>query len=452
MSHKFDIVIIGAGNAGFGVSQVAQAAGKSIAFVESDEFGGTCPNRGCTPKKVLVAAAHAMHEIELAHEHGIEVGPARLDWAKLIERKRDMIDFIPGAMEETARSRGQVFKGKGHFVDSNAIEVDGVRIEADNFVIATGSITRPLTIPGADLMITSDDVLSETSRPDEVVFIGGGVIAMEFSHVYAHAGAHVTILEAMPSVLPRLDQDAVAAIRGESERLGIVVRTGVEVESVSQSVSQSEKGLQVTFTHQGKRQTINADRVVNGTGRIANVAELNLAAANIKHDGIRIEVDAYLRSVSNPAIWVAGDALVHSAQLSPLATYEGRTVAQNIVEGSKVKPDYSVVASAVYTVPALASVGMTEAEATAADLDFDAITSDMASWFSARFYAETVAWAKILVERGSRRIVGAHIVGHHGEELIHLFALAMRHGINADQLGDEMYAFPTFAADIKSML
>jgi len=354
MSHKFDIVIIGAGNAGFGVSQVAQAAGKSIAFVESDEFGGTCPNRGCTPKKVLVAAAHAMHEIELAHEHGIDVGPARLDWAKLIERKRDLIDFIPDAMEETARGRGQVFKGKGRFVDSNAIEVDGVRIEADNFVIATGSITRPLSIPGAELMITSDDVLSETSRPDEVVFIGGGVIAMEFSHVYAHAGAHVTILEAMPQLLPRLDQDAVAAIRAESERLGIDVRTGVEVEAVSQT----DNGLQVAFTHQGKRQTINADRVVNGTGRIANVANLNLQAANVKHDGIRIEVDAYLRSVSNPAIWVAGDALVHSAQLSPLATYEGRTVAQNIVEGSKVKPDYSVVASAVYTVPALASVGL----------------------------------------------------------------------------------------------
>ena len=448
MSHKFDIVIIGAGNAGFGVSQVAQAAGKSIAFVESDEFGGTCPNRGCTPKKVLVAAAHAMHEIELAHEHGIEVGPARLDWTKLIERKRNLIDFIPGAMEETARSRGQVFKGKGRFVHSNAIEVDGVRIEADNFVIATGSITRPLSIPGAELMITSDDVLSETSRPDEVVFIGGGVIAMEFSHVYAHAGARVTILEAMPQLLPRLDQDAVAAIRGESERLGIDVRTGVEVEAVSQSAD----GLQVTFTHQGERQTINADRVVNGTGRIANVANLDLQAANVKHDGIRIEVDAYLRSVSNPAIWVAGDALVHSAQLSPIATYEGRIVGQNIVEGSQHKPDYSIVTSAVYTVPALASVGMTEVEANTAGLEFDAITSDMSGWFSARFYAETVAWAKILVEKSSRRIIGANIVGHHGEELIHLFALAMRHDINADQLGDEMYAFPTFAADIKSML
>lgn len=448
MSRKYDIVIIGAGNAGFGVSQIAQAAGKSIAFVESDEFGGTCPNRGCTPKKVLVAAANALHEIELAGEHGIEVGPARLDWGKLIDRKSDMIDFIPGAMEETASSRGDVFKGKARFVAADAIEVNGKRIEADSFVIATGSITRPLSIPGAELLITSDDVLNQRELPDEVVFIGGGVIAMEFSHVYARAGTRVTILEMAPQLLPRLDTDAVATIRAESERLGINVKTGVQVEVVEKAGDR----LQVHFVHDGKRQSVEASRVVNGTGRIANVANLNLEAANVKHDGIRIEVDATLRSVSNPAVWVAGDALVHSAQLSPLATYEGRIVGQNIVDDAALEPDYSIVPNAVYTVPALASVGLTEAEANQAGLDIDVVTSDMSGWFSARFYAETVAWAKVLVEKGSRNIVGAHIVGHHGEELIHLFALAMRHGISADQLGDDMYAFPTFAADIKSML
>ncbi len=448
MSRKYDIVIIGAGNAGFGVSQIAQAAGKSIAFVESDEFGGTCPNRGCTPKKVLVAAANALHEIELAGEHGIEVGPARLDWGKLIDRKNDMIDFIPGAMEETANSRGDVFKGKARFVAVDAIEVNGERIEADSFVIATGSITRPLSIPGAELLITSDDVLSQRELPDEVVFIGGGVIAMEFSHVYARAGADVTILEMALQLLPRLDADAVATIRAESERLGINIKTGVQVEAVEKAGDR----LQVHLVHDGERQFVEASRVVNGTGRIANVADLNLEAAKVKHDGIRIEVDATLRSVSNPAVWVAGDALVHSAQLSPLATYEGRIVGQNIVDNAALEPDYSIVPSAVYTVPALASVGLTESEADQAGLDVDVVTSDMSGWFSARFYAETVAWAKILVEKGSRNIVGVHIVGHHGEELIHLFALAMRHGISADQLGDEMYAFPTFAADIKSML
>ncbi len=448
MSDRYDIVIIGGGNAGFGVSQIAHAAGKSIAFIESAEFGGTCPNRGCTPKKVLVAAAQAMHDIELASQHGIEVGPAKLDWAKLIDRKSAMIDFIPAAMEDTARGRGNVYKGKARFKGPNVVEVNGTDIEADNFVIATGSITRPLSLPGAEHLITSDEVLSDRELPGEVVFIGGGVIAMEFSHVYARAGSRVTILEMMPRLLPRLDSDAVDAIRGESERIGIDMKTGVEV----QRIEKSGDKLRVHFIHDGEQQFIEADRVVNGSGRIANVAELNLDAANIKYDGISIEVDEYLRSVSNPSVWVAGDALVGSAQLSPLATYEGRIVGQNIVDGANRSPDYSIVPSAVYTVPALSSVGMTEDEAKQAGIDVEVHTSDMSGWFAARFYAETVAWAKILVEKGSRRILGAHLVGHHGEELIHLFALAMRHGISADELGNDMYAFPTFAADITSMV
>jgi glutathione reductase (NADPH) len=448
MVDKYDIVIIGGGNAGFGVSQIAHPAGKSIAFVESDEFGGTCPNRGCTPKKVLVAAAHAMHEIEIAHHHGIEVGPAKLDWSALIDRKTSIIDFIPGAMEDLARSRGTVYKGKAKFVAPNAIEVEGNRIEADHFVIATGSMTRPLSLPGAEHLISSDDVLNERELPDEVVFIGGGVIAMEFSHVYARAGAKVTILELMPQLLPRLDSDAVAAISQESERIGITLKTGVEV----QGIEKVDGKLRVNYLHEGKQQTIDASRVVNGSGRVANVGELNLDVANVRHDGIRIEVDEYLRSVSNPAVWVAGDALVSSAQLSPIATYEGRIVGQNIVHDANKSPDYSVIPSAVYTVPALSSVGMTEAEASKAGIEVEIVTSDMSQWFSARFYAETVAWAKVIIEKSSRQVVGAHLVGHHGEELIHLFALAMRHKISADELGSDIYAFPTFTADLPSMV
>ena len=448
MPEKFDIIIIGGGNAGFGVSQIAQPAGKSIAFIESDEFGGTCPNRGCTPKKVLVAAAHAMHEIEIAGTHGIEVGEAKLNWNALIDRKNDMIDFIPGAMEDLAKSRGQVFRGKAKFVGPNTVEVNGQQLEADNIVIATGSITRPLSIPGAEYLITSDDVLSERDLPEDVVFIGGGVIAMEFSHVYSRAGAKVTILEMAPQLLPRLDTDAVAAIQAESERIGIEVKTAVQVESI-EPVGDRYRAV---FVHDGERQSIEAARVVNGTGRIANVSELELDAANIKYDGIRIEVDEHLRSVSNPSVWVAGDALVHSAQLSPLATYEGRTVGQNIVDGANKTPDYTVIPSAVYTVPALSTVGITEAEAKASDVEYDVVTSDMREWFSSRFYAETAAWAKVIVEKQSRKILGAHMVGHHGEELIHLFAMAMRHGISADDMAGDIYAFPTFSADIPSLV
>ena len=177
MADKYDIIILGGGNAGFGVSAIAHEAGKKIAFIEELDFGGVCPNRGCTPKKVFVAAAHSLHEIELAEVHGITVGEPSLDWAKMVARKDDMIGFLPGAMEGLAGKRGDVFKGTGKFVGPNSIDVNGQVLEGDNIVIATGSKPRPLPIPGAELMITSDEVLSEETQPDEVVFIGGGVIA-----------------------------------------------------------------------------------------------------------------------------------------------------------------------------------------------------------------------------------------------------------------------------------
>ncbi len=447
MANRFDVIILGGGNAGFGVSAITHKAGKRIAFVENWDFGGTCPNRGCTPKKFLVAAAHALHEIEIAPVHGIEVGKPKLDWARLIDREKDMVSSVPEKMEGLAKSRGAVFKGDAKFVGANAVEVDGNVLEGEHIVIATGSTPRPLPIPGAEHLITSDEVLSERTLPKEVIFIGGGVIAMEFSHVYARAGTKVTILEALPRLLPRVEADAVSVLREETERIGVSVKTGVKVKEISKP----NGNLRVQFEHEGKQHSLDADRVVNGAGRIANVEKLNLAAGEVKHEGVRVEVDDYLRSTSNPAVWVCGDALVSSAQLSPIATYEGRIVGRNIVEGPTVKPDYASIPSCVFTVPALSSVGLTEEEAKEKSLKFKVSVNDMSDWFSGLTYGETVAWAKVLIEEGSGRILGAHMVGHQGEDLIHLFALAMRHGIPASQLEESVYAFPTFSADVKSL-
>ncbi len=451
MAQTFDIVILGGGNAGFGVSAVAAEAGKTIAFVEEWDFGGTCPNRGCTPKKVLVAAAHALHEIEIAKVHGITVGKPRLAWSKLIDREKAMIASIPEKMAGLAAKRGTVFRGHGRFVGPKAVAVDGETLEAGHIVIATGSKPRALPIPGAELMITSDEVLSERRLPKEVVFIGGGVIAMEFSHVYARAGAKVTILEVMPRVLPGLEADAVAEVQRESERIGITIKTNVKVKQIAR-VAGARGRLSVTYEHEGREQTAEAARVVNGAGRVANVDTLDLEAGGVRHDGIRVEVEPCLRAVSNPAVWVCGDALVGPGQLSPLATYEGQIVGRNIVQGTSEAPDYGSVPSCVFTVPALASVGLTEAQARDKGLEVEVQVNDMRDWFSGETYGETVAWAKVLVERGSGRIAGAHLVGHSGEELIHLFALAMRHGITAAALKSMVYAFPTFTADMKSLV
>src|SRR5246127_1721106 len=202
-SNSFDVIILGGGNAGIGVTGPVRRAGLSVAMIEARDLGGTCPNRGCTPKKVLVAAGQALHDIERASVHQIAVDRPKLDWAALIAREKDMIKDIPenlaGAM---ARRKVEVIKGYGTFAGPDTVRVRDRTLHAGHIVIAGGSKPRPLSLPGAQHMVTSDDMLNQSKRPDSVIFIGGGVISLEFGHVYARAGSSVPILEALPQLFP----------------------------------------------------------------------------------------------------------------------------------------------------------------------------------------------------------------------------------------------------------
>lgn len=448
-AEKFDVVILGGGNAGIGVTGPARKAGMSVAMIEARDMGGTCPNRGCTPKKVLVAAGHALHEIERAHIHGIAVAKPKLDWAALIDREQAMVADIPARLTASMLKRGvEIIAGSGKFIAPNMIAVGDRQLEAKHIVIATGSRPRPLNIPGREHLITSDEILVGRTLPKSVVFIGGGVISLELGHVYARAGVTVTILEALPQLLPALEAAAVEQLQKESERIGIRVLTNVQVKQIEQR----KPLLRVTFQHDGSEHVIEAEHAVNGAGRVANIDALGLAAGHVEHSGWRIVTDPYLRSVSNPIVFVCGDAVATSPQLSPIATYEGDIVGRNIVEGPKHAPNYDALATSVYTVPALATVGLTEKAAREKGYSIKVHDTDMLGWLSARTYAETVAWAKIIVDAKSDRVLGAHIVGHAGEELINLFSLAMAHGIPASAIKDRIYAYPTFSSDIKHLL
>lgn len=449
-SDKYDVLILGGGNAGIGVTVPTRKAGMSVALVEDRELGGTCANRGCTPKKVLVAAGHALEEIARASGHGISVGKPWLDWARLIDREKKLISHLPESFAKLLADRGvEVLRARATFAGPNAVCVGERTIEAKDIVIATGSKPRQLPIPGAEHMITSDDVLNEREQPREVVFIGGGATAFEFSHVYARAGTKVTMLEALPRFLQSFDAEAVEQIVRQSERIGIALTTGAKVRRIE---ARHHRRFVVSYEQQGAERTIEAECVVNGAGRIADVDTLDLAAGNVRLRDGRIELDAYMRSASNPAVHVCGDARWSSPQLSPVATYEGRIVGRNIVEGPVQKADYSSIPSCVFTVPALSTVGLTEEEARQSGHKIKVEQNDMSDWMSSRTDNDPAAWAKVIVEENSERILGAHLVGHAGEELIHLFAFAMKFGITARDIQDTVFAFPTYSNDVKSMV
>lgn len=450
MSDEFDVVVLGAGNAGLAAAGKVREAGWRVAVVERLDVGGTCPLRGCVPKKVLVAAAEALEAISRAGEHGVRVGAPTLDWEALMARKEGFVRGVPEDFERSLSRRGiTLIRGDARFVAADSIEVGGRRVTAPRFVVATGSRPRALGVEGEALTITSDEFLSMPSRPARAVFIGGGVISMEFAHVLARAGSSVTVLELGPRVLPQFDEALVADLVRVGEALGISHVTG----AVTHSVAREGDALVVRAEVQGETRTFVADAVVNAVGRVAALDSLDLPAAGIALERGRPRISPTMRSTDNPRIWFAGDALPGTPQLSPIASWEGQTVGESLLdEGAPRALNYAAAPACVYTLPTLATVGETLASATAKGLAVEVRDNDMSSWRSSRTYAERAARARVLVDVTADRVVGASILGHGAAEVIHVFALAIAHGIPASALRGPAFAYPTFSSDVRYML
>lgn len=444
MKQTFDVIVIGAGNAGLAASAVARKAGLSVAIIEKDGIGGTCPLRGCVPKKVLVAAAEVIDTINHASSHHIHVGKPSIDWPQLIKRKQEIISPLSPSFENSLHHKGiELIRGSAKFVDEHTLAVNNILYEAKKIVIATGSRPRTFPIEGFHHVISSDDILELEDLPPSLLFIGAGVISLEFSHVFARAGVKVTLLEIASRALPQWEEEIVEKLVLESKKLGITILTNVEIKNIKDN----DSGFSVHFLQDGQEKSIHADLVANGAGRIPNVDKLNLKAAHIEHEGHYIFLDEFLRSRSNPDVFVAGDP-TSSAQLSPVATYEGKIVGHNLTNVKMISPNYSAIPSCIFTIPALASVGFTEGEARKKNLEFVVKTNDLTSWLSGRTYAESVAFSKVLIEKKTNQIIGAHIIGHDAPELINFLTLAMKHGISSDQIKEMVLVYPTFGSDL----
>lgn len=452
MAKQYDAAIVGTGTAATVTAMQLKAAGWQVAIIDSRRFGGTCALRGCDPKKVLVQAATAVDHARRMRGSGIS-GEVRIDWTELMAFKRSFTDPVPEKRERSYADKGiEAYHGQARFTGKNTLEVDGQTLEAKHIVIASGAEPAKLGIPGEEHLVTSEQFLALDMLPKRIVLVGGGYIAAEFASTAARAGAHVTILQHGSSMLKQFDPDLVSWLMTSFQAQGIEVHTQTSVGAIEKTAD----GYLIYGTEQGQPDgrsiKIEADLAVHAAGRKPRFDFLHLEAAGIAVEKGRLQLNEYLQSVSNSAVYAAGDAAQMGPPLTPVSSHDAKVVAANLIKGNHVTPNYNGVPSVAFTIPPIAAVGLTEAQAKIKGIKVRVKSENASDWFTARQAREPVYGFKVLVDEETDRVLGAHLVGPHVDEVINLFALAIRHGLTAEDMKTTMFAYPTGASDIGSML
>ena len=462
--NNFDIAVIGTGSAASTVAHKCSSAGWKVAVIDSRPFGGTCALRGCDPKKVLVGAAEVIDMNKRMKGKGVKTyGVTAMNWQEVMTFKRTFIEGVPQSREKSFQKAGIIsFHGRAIFTGSRSIKVgNNESLEGRYILIATGSKPVKLNIPGEQYLTTSDQFLDLDRLPDQIVFVGGGYISFEFAHVAARGGAKaVTIVHRGTRPLENFDPDLVNMLVESTRNLGINVMLETEVKRIEKNESSSAgKKFVVNIAAKGgedsgkNERSMDADMVVHGAGRTPEIEDLELEKAGVEYEEKGVKVNEHLQSISNPSVYAAGDCAASGGLPStPIASYDGQIVADNLLEANKVAVDYKGTPSVVFTIPPLASVGLSEENARKMGLKFKANHSSTSKWYSSRRINESHSGFKVLIEEGTDKILGAHLLGPHADEVINIFAMAVRLELRASDLRKAFWSYPTNTSDITYML
>ena len=451
MSQKTDLLIIGSGPGGYRAAEYAAKNGLQVVIVESAFAGGTCLNCGCIPTKAFC------HDAEL-----VEAGQP-LDFAKVFERKQEIVEQLRSGVELLMKQPGITFvHGHAHFIDEQTVEVVSTKMptaddegwgepetivqqyEADNIIIATGSRTKILPIPGitGPCCITSTELLDIQEVPKTLCIIGAGVIGMEFASVFASFGSEVTVVEYLKECLPAMDSDIAKRLRKQLEKRGVKFFMGAGVKQVD--------GRKVTFERKGKEESVEADVILVATGRTPNIENLNLDRAGIAYDRAGIKVNPYTfevemaegREATATHVFAIGD--VNGRQLlAHAATMQGRRVVNRIIGRSDgIRLD--IMPAAVFTNPEAASVGPTEDQLKAEGRDFTCHKGYYRSNGKALAMNATEGLVKLLTDADDR-IIGCHILGAHAADLVQEISALMCRDTTLQQLRDIVHIHPTLS-------
>jgi len=454
------IAVLGGGPGGHSAAIEAARLGAEVTLVERERLGGTCLNWGCIPTKTILRSAHIIADTRRAAEFGLVCEVASVDIDRLRARKQGVVDELVGQLEGSAkRLKVRVVNGSGRFASPHSIEVDladgGIEtVEADAVILATGSAVFKLPNIDHDLegVWTSDDAVSLSEIPGEILIIGGGVIGLEFACAYATFGSKVTVVELMPQVLPGNDRRVVKATQSALEEMGVEFHLGDAVDSVERVGAR----MRSTLRSGG---VIESDIVMSAVGRMPNSAGFGYPEAGIEMDRAAVKVDEYFRT-NVPGVYAVGD-LIGGMMLAHVADEEGIAAARNAV--AELRADgasgadseleslrYDCIPACVYTFPQVAVVGSSRDSAKEAGIDAVQAVAKFAANGKALGEGEGEGFVQMVAENGSGRIVGCQIVGPHAVEIIHEVAVAMRHGVDVRELAETVHAHPTVSEVVRA--
>ena len=448
--EEFDVFVIGTGTAGKSVAKECVAEGLKVAIADNREFGGTCANRGCDPKKVLVGLTEILDRAEKMKGHGISKMP-EFSWKDLMEFKKTFTGAVPAATEKDMKALGiKMYHQSPKFLGENTLSVEGKTVTAKKIVIATGNRAMELPIPGRDLPILSDDFLELEELPESMIFIGAGYIGMEFAHIAARCGVDVTMIDIESRSLNNFDEDMVMHLQKASEEIGIKFI----FDAVVTEVEKLQTNYRVRADQKGKQIEIKAKSVVNAAGRVPSIDDLDLEKGNVDFSKKGITVNEHLQSPSNKNVYACGDVSASEGlPLTPLSSQEARIVAANILDKDRAKiVDYPPQPSVVFTLPNLASVGLNEKEAREKGYDFKVEQKHVPQWFNAKRINDDYYAYKTLVDKKTGLVLGAHLVGADAGEMINMFVMAMCGKLDCETLKGMIFSYPSWASDIKAMI
>ena len=433
----FDLIIIGAGPGGYEMAAEAASHGLTVGIVERDLLGGTCLNRGCIPTKALCRNAEVVNLIKEAAGWGVTTGDVSVDYATAFTRKNEVVTQLRDGVAMLMGQPGiTVINGEASFKDAHTVMVGDEQYEAKNIVIATGSAPRGLPIPGAELCMTSDDVLAMDTLPKSMCIVGGGVIGMEFAAIFQSFGVEVTVIEYCKEILPPFDKDIAKRLKTVLSKRGIKVITQAAVKAVAKG---DDGLLTVTYDAKGKEQTASAERVLMSVGR-QPVLPTGLDTIGATVSRRSIEVDENMRT-SVDGVYAIGD-VNGLCMLAHAASAQGEVALAHIL-GKPCHVRLDIVPSAVFTVPELSMVGLTEDQCAERGMNVIVKKSFFRSNGKAVSMGETDGLIKMIVDADTRKIVGCHICGAHAADLIQEVVMAMNADVTVDCLASSIHGHPT---------